>query len=69
MKNEEIKIMAKRLQNEVNYYQEIGNILGVKLFAARKMCTCVPEKGPKPIIDKKIQLRIVRAISTLKSTG
>ena len=51
--------MAKHLRNEGNTNKEIGNVLGIKLFAARK----------KPIIDKKIQLRIVRAISTLKSTG
>ena len=73
MKNLQIKMMAKRLRASGKTYNEIGEILGVTLFSARKMCTYVPKlnykKGPMPIIDKKIQLRIKRSISNLKSMG
>ena len=59
--------MAKRLRASGKTYNEIGEILGVTLFSARKMCTYVPKlnykKGPMPIIDKKIQLRIKRSKS------
>ena len=73
MRNLEIKNLAIPFRNEGKTYREIGDILNVSLFSARKMCTYVPrmnvKKGPIPIIDKKMQIRLKRAISNLKSTG
>ena len=73
MKLQNLKAEAKRLRSQGKTYREIGDVLGVSLFSARKMCTYIPKKtvkvGRKRKITKTLQLRIKRAISSLQNVS
>lgn len=73
MKNSDVKSYCQQLRKEGNSYRKIGEIVGISLFSARNMCVykskLTSKKGPKPKINKMFNLRIKRAISSMKSAG
>lgn len=69
MYEDSIRKLAKSLRNDGKTYKEIGDILKISLFSARKLCTYIPKithkRGPKNKINKKIQLQIKRRVALL----
>jgi len=73
MHDESIRLLAKRMRSDGKTYKEIGYILGISLFSARKLCTYergVPKKrGQHGKVDKVKRLAIKRKIEMLKKSG
>jgi len=73
MHEESIRVLAKKLRSGGRMYHEIGDILGLGTFSARKLCTykrLFPKKRePKLKINKKINLAIKKKVMQLTGSG
>ena len=70
MKSKDIRIIARRLQEEGKSYKEIAEILFITRFSARNLVTyklkAIKKKiGPKHKVTKKTSMSIKRKISRL----